>query len=159
MSKEHNPFDSHLSYALAAAHRMVSQSLNARLKKHSIQIEAWRVMECLDADGKITMGELAKRALLNPPALSKLVDRMVSDGLSKARLASSHCSIRQHSASLLTGWCLTAWCTDRYRRLTSVKSICCSRRSVGCGCFKFVRMSRMRTAHSPACWKAVTVMS
>lgn len=81
MSKEHNPFDSHLSYALAAAHRMVSQSLNARLKKHSIQIEAWRVMECLDADGKITMGELAKRALLNPPALSKLVDRMVSDGL------------------------------------------------------------------------------
>lgn len=81
MSKEHNRFDSHLSYVLAAAHRMVSQSLNARLKKHGIQIEAWRVMECLDADGKITMGELAKRALLNPPALSKLVDRMVSDGL------------------------------------------------------------------------------
>lgn len=81
MSKEHNPFDSHLSYALAAAHRMVSQSLSARLKKHGIQIEAWRVMECLDTDGKITMGELAKRALLNPPALSKLVDRMVSDGL------------------------------------------------------------------------------
>lgn len=81
MNKEHNPFDNHLSYALAAAHRMVSQSLNTRLKKHGIQVEAWRVMECLDADGKITMGELAKRALLNPPALSKLVDRMVSDGL------------------------------------------------------------------------------
>lgn len=81
MSKEHAPFDRHLSYALAAAHRVVSQSLNARLKKHGIQIEAWRVMECLDANGKIAMGELAKRALLNPPALSKLVDRMVSDGL------------------------------------------------------------------------------
>ena len=87
MSKDHNPFDSHLSYALAAAHRIVNQSLNARLKKHGIQIEAWRVMECLDADGKITMGELAKRALLNPPALSKLVDRMVSDGLAHRQIS------------------------------------------------------------------------
>ncbi|RBW53623.1 MarR family transcriptional regulator [Phaeobacter gallaeciensis] len=55
--------------------------LNARLKKHGIQIEAWRIMECLDQSEKLTMGELAKRALLNPSALSKLVDRMVSDGL------------------------------------------------------------------------------
>lgn len=76
-----NTFDSHLSYALAAAHRSVSQALNARLKKHGIQIEAWRVMECLDIGQKQTMGTLAKRALINPPALSKLVDRMVSDGL------------------------------------------------------------------------------
>ncbi len=76
-----NPLGNHLSYALAAAHRTVNQLLSARLKKHGIQIEAWRVMECLDAGEKLTMGELAKRALLNPPALSKLVDRMVSDGL------------------------------------------------------------------------------
>ncbi len=89
MTNEHNPFDSHLSYALAAAHRVVNQSLNARLKKHNIQLEAWRVMECLDADGKITMGELAKRALLNPPALSKLVDRMVSDGLVHRKISAT----------------------------------------------------------------------
>lgn len=81
MDAKTNPFDNHLSYALAAAHRSVSQSLNTRLKKHGIQIEAWRVMECLDIGQKLTMGELAKRALVNPPALSKLVDRMVSDGL------------------------------------------------------------------------------
>ncbi len=81
MTSHPNPFGSHLSYALAAAHRAVNQQLTARLKKHGIQIEAWRVMECLDAESKLTMGELAKQALLNPPALSKLVDRMVSDGL------------------------------------------------------------------------------
>ncbi|WP_299873594.1 MarR family transcriptional regulator [uncultured Sulfitobacter sp.] len=74
-------FDKNLSYALAAAHRNVNQLLNARLKKHGIQIEAWRVMECLDAGEKLTMGELARRALINPPTLSKLVDRMVSNGL------------------------------------------------------------------------------
>lgn len=81
MMTKQNPLGSHLSYALAAAHRTVNQLLSARLKKHGIQIEAWRVMECLDAGEKLTMGELAKQALLNPPALSKLVDRMVSDGL------------------------------------------------------------------------------
>lgn len=81
MTSHPNPLGNHLSYALAAAHRTVNQMLTARLKKHGIQIEAWRVMECLDAGSKLTMGELAKQALLNPPALSKLVDRMVSDGL------------------------------------------------------------------------------
>lgn len=74
-------FDKNLAYALAAAHRNVTQLLNARLKKHGIQIEAWRVMECLDSGEKLTMGELARRALINPPTLSKLVDRMVSNGL------------------------------------------------------------------------------
>lgn len=81
MTSHPNPFGNQLSYALAAAHRTVSQLLTARLKKHGIQIEAWRVMECLDAGSKLSMGELAKQALLNPSALSKLVDRMVSDGL------------------------------------------------------------------------------
>ena len=76
-----NLFESHLSYALAAAHRSVSGSLSERMKKHKIQIEAWRVLECLDVGQRLTMGDLAKQALINPPTLSKLVDRMVSDGL------------------------------------------------------------------------------
>lgn len=81
MTTEPISFERHLSYALEAAHRSVSNSLSARLKAHGIQVTAWRVMECLDIDQRLTMGELAKRALINPPALSKLVDRMVSDGL------------------------------------------------------------------------------
>jgi len=81
MTTEPNPFNNHLSYALAAAHRAVNRSLSTRIKKHGIQIEAWRVMECLDIDQKLTMGQLADRALINPPALSKLVGGMVSDGL------------------------------------------------------------------------------
>jgi DNA-binding MarR family transcriptional regulator len=81
MTTMQNLFESHLSYALAAAHRSVSGSLGERMKKHKIQIEAWRVLECLDAGQRLTMGDLAKQALINPPTLSKLVDRMVSDGL------------------------------------------------------------------------------
>jgi len=81
MATTQNSFETHLSYVLAAAHRSVSSSLSDRLKKHSIKIEAWRVLECLDSGLRLTMGDLAKRALINPPTLSKLVDRMVSDGL------------------------------------------------------------------------------
>ncbi len=81
MTTRQNLFESQLSYVLAAAHRSVNTSLGERLKKHTIKIEAWRVLECLDADQRLTMGDLAKRALINPPTLSKLVDRMVSDGL------------------------------------------------------------------------------
>jgi DNA-binding MarR family transcriptional regulator len=80
-------FDSHLSYALAAAHLAVNRSLGDRLKKHQIRIEAWRVMECLNVGERLTMGELAKRALINPPTLSKLVDRMVSEGLVHRQIA------------------------------------------------------------------------
>ena len=81
MATTENLFESHLSYVLAAAHRSVSNSLSDRLKKHKIKIEAWRVLECLDTEQRLTMGDLARRALINPPTLSKLVDRMVSDGL------------------------------------------------------------------------------
>ena len=81
MSEQTSSFETHISYAVAAAHRSVNQRMTTRLKKHGIQIEAWRVMECLDAGGRLTMGALASKALINPPTLSKLVDRMVSDGL------------------------------------------------------------------------------
>lgn len=87
MSAETTPFDSYITYALAAAHRKVTQSLGDCLKTHGVQIEAWRVMELLDGDARPTMGELARLALINPPTLSKLVDRMVSDGLVHRQVA------------------------------------------------------------------------
>lgn len=74
-------FDRYISYALAAAHRSVSQSLTARMKQFGVKVEAWRIMEALDDDKRLTMGALARIVLITPSTLSKLVDRMVSDGL------------------------------------------------------------------------------
>ncbi|WP_239059705.1 MarR family winged helix-turn-helix transcriptional regulator [Ruegeria sp. PrR005] len=76
-----------VSYALAAAHRRINASLNARLRGHGIQIEAWRLLEALESGQRFTMGELAEIVLMNPPALTKLVDRMVSDGLVHRQVA------------------------------------------------------------------------
>lgn len=87
MEPSPNPIQDYLSYALAAAHRKMTTSLNGRLKKHGIQIEAWRILETLDTGQRLTMGQLAEIVLMNPPTLTKLVDRMVSDGLVHRQVA------------------------------------------------------------------------
>ncbi len=58
----------------------MSTSLNARLKQHGIQIEAWRILETLEAGERLTMGQLADVVLMNPPTLTKLVDRDTAEG-------------------------------------------------------------------------------
>ena len=84
-----NPINSYLSYNLAAAHRMVHQSLTARLKRHGVQVEMWRVLETLASQEHLTMGELARVVLMNPPTLTKMVDRMVMDGLVHRQIGKS----------------------------------------------------------------------
>ncbi len=81
------PVQSYISYSLATAHRKIHTSLTKRLKEFGVQVEAWRVMEILEADTDLTMGDLAEIVLMNPPTLTKLVDRMVSDGIVHRRIA------------------------------------------------------------------------
>lgn len=83
------PVQSYISYSLATAHRRVHMSLTRRLKQFGIQVEAWRVMEILEKDDSLTMGDLAELVLMNPPTLTKLVDRMVADGLVHRKIATS----------------------------------------------------------------------
>ncbi len=73
--------NSYISYMLAAAHHAVHQTLATRLKDHGMQVETWRILETLDSEQRLTMGELARIVLMNPPTLTKMVDRMVSQGL------------------------------------------------------------------------------
>lgn len=87
--KSNYPVQSYLSYTLATAHRKVHASLSRRLREFGVQVEAWRVMEVLEDDGDLTMGDLAGLVLMNPPTLTKLVDRMVADGLVHRRVASA----------------------------------------------------------------------
>ena len=49
-------------------------------------METWRVMHTLRNDDQYTMTELADIVLMNPPAFTKLVDRMVADGLVQRQL-------------------------------------------------------------------------
>lgn len=77
----------YLSYALAAAHRAVHLELSRKLKDEGVQVEAWRIMEAIDAERSIAMGRLAELVLLAPPTLTKIVDRMVADGLVQRQIS------------------------------------------------------------------------
>ncbi|MGZ2259362.1 MarR family winged helix-turn-helix transcriptional regulator [Roseobacter sp. A03A-229] len=79
--------DSYISYALAAAHRKLHVELSQKLKALNVQVETWRVLQSLRASEGITMRELAEVVLMNPPTLTKLVDRMVADGLVQRQLS------------------------------------------------------------------------
>lgn len=88
MSKHEKAVDSYISYALAAAHRKLHVELSRELKSLNVQVETWRVLQSLRSSSGITMRELADIVLMNPPTLTKLVDRMVADGLVQRRLSS-----------------------------------------------------------------------
>ena len=87
MGNAHHSISRYLFHDLAAAHRKLHASLNNRLKELNVQVETWRVLETLSCDEGQTMGELAEIVLMNPPTLTKLVDRMVANGLVHRQLA------------------------------------------------------------------------
>lgn len=87
MGKARYAISQYLFYDLAAAHRRLHTRLNEKLKDLGIQVETWRVLETLGSEEGRTMGELAEIVLMNPPTLTKLVDRMVANGLVQRQLA------------------------------------------------------------------------
>ncbi|MEO9652101.1 MAG: MarR family transcriptional regulator [Roseobacter sp.] len=88
MQNHQKPVDSYISYALAAAHRKLHIELSQKLKSLNVQVETWRVLQSLRSSDRLNMRELADIVLMNPPTLTKLVDRMVADGLVQRQLAS-----------------------------------------------------------------------
>ena len=72
-----NSLNDHLSHLLSQANKHLSRQLNA----DGVSLDQWRVMKLLSDDGGQPMGHLADALALGLPTVSKLVDRMVSDGL------------------------------------------------------------------------------
>ena len=71
----------HIAYALAQANRGVHLRFGELLKAEGIQVEHWRVLEVLSDESGRSMGDLAETVLMNHPALTKMIDRMVASGI------------------------------------------------------------------------------
>jgi MarR family transcriptional regulator, organic hydroperoxide resistance regulator len=70
-----------LTYLVAKIHRLLHNRLEEAMQAAGISVEQWRVLyELSDREGR-SMGELATTVLMNPPALTKMIDRMVANGL------------------------------------------------------------------------------
>jgi MarR family transcriptional regulator, organic hydroperoxide resistance regulator len=74
------PITNYLAYLLAQANRQMSAQLTEALGGEGVQIEHWRILEVLSDEQGRSMGELAELVLMNHPALTKTMDRMVSNG-------------------------------------------------------------------------------
>ena len=70
-----------IAFLITKLHRFVHNSLEETLQPHGISVEQWRVLERLSAGNGFSMGELAAEVLMNHPALTKMIDRMVANGL------------------------------------------------------------------------------
>lgn len=70
-----------LTHVLSGVERRLTARLRAVLTPEECSVEEWRVLELLADHVGHTMSELAEYALLLPPTVTKLVDRMVSDNL------------------------------------------------------------------------------
>jgi len=70
-----------LPYLVARADRHIYGRLDAILKTKGIPVAQWRILQVL-ADGRgHAMGELAEAVLMNHPALTKTIDRMIMRAL------------------------------------------------------------------------------
>ncbi|MGW7300944.1 MULTISPECIES: MarR family winged helix-turn-helix transcriptional regulator [unclassified Streptomyces] len=63
---------------LSSAERLMTRRLAAALEAESCSVEEWRVLSLLSDGRGHTMSDVADRALMPAPSLTKLVDRMVS---------------------------------------------------------------------------------
>jgi DNA-binding MarR family transcriptional regulator len=69
------------THQLSRAERLLASLMSALLEREHCTLEEWRVLKILsDGQGHI-MTEVADFAMLPAPTLTKLIDRMVSDGL------------------------------------------------------------------------------
>lgn len=70
-----------LAHTLSRAERGVTRALSRAMEAEGSTVEDWRILLLLDDGRGHTMTEIADWALLPAPSLTRVVDRMVVDGV------------------------------------------------------------------------------
>jgi DNA-binding MarR family transcriptional regulator len=83
----------YLAWLIAYAHRKMKSGMAQLTIEEGITEDHWRILRSVFHEGGHPMGEVAKRVLLNPPALTKNIDKLVSRGL--VRRSADECDCRR----------------------------------------------------------------
>lgn len=75
--------DDYLLYLMARASHVISAEFYATLRKAGVPVPVWRVLATLTGSPGETVTGLAEACLLQQPTMTKLLDRMVRDGIVK----------------------------------------------------------------------------
>ncbi len=73
--------DDYLLYLLARASHTLSAEFHGTLRRAGVSVPVWRVLATLSGSAPETVTGLAEACLLQQPTMTKLLDRMVRDGL------------------------------------------------------------------------------
>lgn len=73
--------DDYLLYLLARASHNLSAEFHSTLRRAGVSVPVWRVLATLSGSTPETVTGLAEACLLQQPTMTKLLDRMVRDGL------------------------------------------------------------------------------
>jgi DNA-binding MarR family transcriptional regulator len=73
--------DDYLLYLLARASHAISAEFHEQLRRRGVAVPVWRVLSSLIGGEGETVTGLAQVCLLQQPTMTKLLDRMVRDGL------------------------------------------------------------------------------
>jgi len=79
----HRFIDDYLLYLMARASHLISAEFHEQLRRRGIGVPVWRVLASLVGSTGETVTGLAEACLLQQPTMTKLLDRMVRDGLVK----------------------------------------------------------------------------
>ncbi|MEH2549189.1 DNA-binding MarR family transcriptional regulator [Bradyrhizobium sp. AZCC 2262] len=69
-----------LTYLITSLNKQIENDLEDRLRPGGIPVEQFRILEVLDASEPCSMGEIAAQSLIEPPTLTKIIDKMVTAG-------------------------------------------------------------------------------
>ncbi|MFE3837979.1 MarR family winged helix-turn-helix transcriptional regulator [Pseudogemmobacter sonorensis] len=69
-----------LAHLIAQVNRRIEGSLSARLREGGLTVEHFRVLSALMEQNGRTMSDLAAFALVDPPTMTKMIDRLVANG-------------------------------------------------------------------------------
>lgn len=81
--------DSYLPYLMAQASFLISAQFHRHLAAKGIRTSVWRLLATLAGTNGLTVGELADEMLLQQPTVTKIVDRLVAEGLIERTSSSS----------------------------------------------------------------------
>ncbi|WP_171182402.1 MarR family winged helix-turn-helix transcriptional regulator [Ruegeria sp. HKCCD8929] len=75
--KQDDSINDYLAHLLAQANRRLGRALNAQ----GVPLDQWRILRVLHETGGMTMRALADAVTLNRPTMTKIVDKLVMEGL------------------------------------------------------------------------------
>ncbi|MEZ5812544.1 MAG: MarR family transcriptional regulator [Rhizobiaceae bacterium] len=82
IGEDTRPFvEDYLLYLLAASSHALSAEFHAEVKRRGLKINEWRVLACLVDRPGLMLTELAGLVLFEQSHLTKVIDRMVDQGL------------------------------------------------------------------------------